>query len=192
MGSPMSYNAVMKQWGGALILLAVIGGRAEDLPSARASTSADRNGGETRRTFPFGEITLHLEEAPAPTASPPRPGHRHAETRGRFTLTYELIPRGRAIVVKRLSVKNVNVEIYHSSPTVRLRDHEAMHRRINEVEAKKIEHQLRGFTAPDVSAAEAERRLLQQFQKELDRVRRRHEEWDENDVFVSPAKEPTP
>ncbi len=67
-----------------------------------------------------------------------------------------------------------------------------MHRKINEHEAEKIEKQLRRFTARDVTASEAEKLLRQRFREELDRVRRLHEDWDENDIFIAaPAKDPS-
>jgi predicted secreted Zn-dependent protease len=84
-----------------------------------------------------------------------------------------------------------NGETYHVSPTERLREHEAMHVRINEREAVRIESVLKRFSSKK-SMDEAERELKNRFNKEVEKVRRLHADWDENHVFAVDPPTPDP
>ena len=157
--------------------------RAEEGVRLPASTTTVRTGGAVKVVYPFGAVTVPKSAlAVAPVDAPTEKGPLQAQTRGRFHFNYALDRRGRRVVVRRVRVWVANRETYHAAPTERLREHEAMHVRINEREARRIEKVLRGFaTAGSLDAAE--KKLKARFNAEVEGVRRLHADWDENHVF---------
>lgn len=169
-----------------LLLFALCAGaaRAEDGVRLPASTTTVRAGGAVKVVYPFGAVTVPKNAVTAPPADPPvTRGPAQAETQGRFQLKYELEERGGRVVARRVRVRVANRETYHVAPTERLREHEAMHVRINEREALRIESVLKGFSSTE-SMDRAERALKKLFNKEVEKVRRLHADWDENHVFA--------
>lgn len=174
-----------------LIVTAGIAG-AEDGVHLPTSTSTVRAGGAVKVVYPFGAVTVPAKSVSnGPAETTPAAGPLQAQTRGRFRLTYALECQGDRVVVRTLRVRVANRETYHVSPTERLREHEAMHARINEREAVRIESVLKRFSSKD-SMDGAERDLKRRFNKEVEKVRRLHADWDENHVFAvdPPATDP--
>jgi len=166
--------------------------RGEDGVRLPASTTTVRAGGAVKIVYPFGAVTVpKASVAVAPVDASSDAGPLQAQTRGRFRLNYALELRGKRIVVRSLRVRVANRETYHVAPTERLREHEAMHVRINEREAIRIESVLKRFSSK-ASMDEAERELKTRFNKEVERVRRLHADWDENHVFAVDPPAPDP
>ena len=171
----------------SVFLLLLIGGsvaRAEDGVRLPVSTTTVRTGGAVKVLYPFGAVTVPKSEVTrGPADEPVAKGSPRAETRGRFRLAYELEEKKGRVTVRALRVRVSNRETYHVAPTERLREHEAMHARINEREAARIEAVLRRFSSKE-SLDGAERELKNQFNREVEKVRRFHADWDENHVFA--------
>lgn len=167
-----------------LFLLLFLGvARADDGVQLPASTTTVRAAGAVKVVYPFGAVTVpKTSVSSVPVEAPPDAGPLQAQTQGRFRLNYELAIRGKRVVVRSLRVRVVNRETYHVAPTERLREHEAMHGRINEREAVRMESLLKGFTSKE-PMDRAERELKNRFNKEVEKVRRLHADWDENHVF---------
>ncbi len=113
-------------------------------------------------------------------------GRVHAWTRGTFHLSYELVREGDRIEAKRVVVTVRNAPEFLSAPTDRLREHEAVHGRINENEAGRIEKALSDFHAEGTTMARTEKILKERFRREVDAARRLHADWDENHIFAAP------
>jgi hypothetical protein len=167
-----------------LLALGAGAARAEDGVRLPASTTTVRSGGAVKVVYPFGAVTVPKSEVnDAPADAPVAKGPPQAETRGRFRLTYELEEKNGRVAVRALGVRVVNRETYHVAPTGRLREHEAMHARINEREAVRIASVLKRFSSKGPLDG-AERDLKIRFNKEVEKTRRLHADWDENHVFA--------
>lgn len=176
-----------------ILLLTGLGvARAEEGVHLPASTTTVRTGSAVKVVYPFGAVTVPRSAvAAAPADAPMEKGPLQAQTRGRFHLSYSLEQRGDRVVARRVRMRVANRETYHAAPTERLREHEAIHVRINEREARRIEKVLRGFTTAG-SLDAAEKKLKARFNAEVEGVRRLHADWDENHVFpLDPPAEET-
>jgi hypothetical protein len=117
-------------------------------------------------------------------------GRMKACNEGTFSLTYRLVRAGPRVVVRNLAVRVRNNARYYEAPTPRLRDHEAMHQRINVASAKRLERELSNWSvyAQDLKSAEA--LLKRDFKDKLKTVDALNREWDRNSVFMEPAQAP--
>ncbi|MBK8574519.1 MAG: hypothetical protein IPN90_02170 [Elusimicrobia bacterium] len=91
---------------------------------------------------------------------------------------------GDFVAARKVRVQVENKEQYLSPATPKLREHEAMHRRINEAEARRIQGVLTSFRTKETNAAKAEEEFKIEFRKEIATVKKLHAQWDENHVFV--------
>lgn len=114
-------------------------------------------------------------------------GKLHAKTQGSFRLTYVLAREGNLIVARTVRVRVENKEKYFSPATPKLREHEAVHRRINEAEALRIQEVLNSFQSKETDPAKAEQEFKATFRHEISAVKKLHAQWDENHVFIQPS-----
>lgn len=114
-------------------------------------------------------------------------GKLHAKTQGSFRLTYVLAREGNLIVARTVRVRVENKEKYLSPATPKLREHEAMHQRINTAEALRIQRELELFRTEEPSPAKAEEQFKGEFRKQIASVKKLHAQWDENHVFIQTA-----
>lgn len=114
-------------------------------------------------------------------------GKLHAKTLGSFRLTYILAREGTWIVAQTVRVRVENKEKYVSPPTPKLREHESMHRQINEAEALRIQGVLSSFRTEESGPAKAEQRFKAEFRRQIAAVKKFHAQWDENHVFIQPS-----
>jgi hypothetical protein len=73
---------------------------------------------------------------------------------------------------------------YFDPPIPRLLEHEAMHQKINRVEAARLEKELAAWSAETTDLREAAGLLRRRFKERLESVRTLHKEWDANSVFA--------
>jgi hypothetical protein len=149
--------------------------------------------GQERATirYPFGRVEVPLEAIHQPTPDVIVTGKAHGRTRGTFRLSYALARTGNAFAPQRVRVWVENEAEYLAPTTAKLREHEAMHQRINTLQAKKIEASLRTFRREAATPAEAERLFKAAFRKQVEAVNQLHADWDDNHVFVRPSSAPT-
>ncbi len=181
----------MNRWPlGALgLVLATMHARGEEgiqLPVHSSGTI--KTGKETTTIrYPFGEVVVPLESVRETSAEKTEVGKLHARTLGTFRLSYQLGKEGNLFVVRQVRVWVENREEYLSPATPKLREHEAMHRRINEAEARRMETVLSSFQTEGSNAAMAERRFKTEFRTQVAAAKKLHADWDENHVFVRPS-----
>jgi hypothetical protein len=181
----------MNRWPlGALgLVLATMHARGEEgiqLPVHSSGTITTGKESTTIR-YPFGEVVVPLESVREPLAEKAEAGKLHARTLGTFRFSYQLARKGNSFVARQVRVWVENKEEYLSPATPKLREHEAMHRRINEAEARRIQAVLASFQTEGSDAATAERRLKTEFRTQVATVKKLHADWDENHVFVRPS-----
>ena len=161
-------------------------GRGEEglrVPSGSTATVTTGRGGTTV-LYPFGRVEIPQDAVWKEKTEVAPLRKLHAKTQGSFRLLYVLGREGGFILARKVRVQVENKEEYISPATPKLREHEAMHRRINEAEALRIQGVLATFQTDEMSAAKAEQQFKAKFRKEIANVKRLHAQWDENHVFI--------
>ncbi|MBL0058979.1 MAG: hypothetical protein IPP35_07685 [Elusimicrobia bacterium] len=180
----------MKRWSLAFgLVFAAMPSRGEEgvrLPSLSSGTVKMGKDSTTIR-YPFGEVVVPLESVRETSAEKTEIGKLHARTLGTFRLSYQLGKEGDLFVARQVRVWVENREEYLSPATPKLREHEAMHRRINEAEARRMEAALASFQTKASNATIAERRFKTEFQTQVAAAKKLHADWDENHVFIRPS-----
>ena len=156
------------------------------VPSGSTSTVTTGQGGTTVR-FPFGKVEIPGDALWKEKTEVIPMGKLHAKTQGSFRLTYVLARDGNLIVARTVRVRVENKEKYLSPATPKLREHEAMHQRINTAEALRIQRELELFRTEEPSPAKAEEQFKGEFRKQIASVKKLHAQWDENHVFIQTA-----
>jgi len=174
----------------ALLLILLLTEVAQAKESLRLPTSSSGTVtlGEEWATvqYPFGTVDIPRDSLKKMKSVPPKKGQKHGQTKGRFVLSYKWVLAGEKMTAVHVRVRVENRVDYFSSPTERLKEHEDMHRRINTAEAQRIEKVLSGFSVSrKMSKTQAEQKIKETFQKEINNTRRLHAEWDNNHVFIS-------
>lgn len=159
------------------------------VPSGSTSTVTTGRGGTTVR-YPFGKVEIPREAVWKEKTEVVPLGKLHAKTQGSFRLTYVLAREGNVIVARTVRVQVENKEEYLSPATPKLREHEAMHRRINTAEALRIQGALNSFQTEETDPAKAEQQFKAAFRQQIAAVKKLHAQWDENHVFVQPSTDP--
>ena len=184
----------MNRWHVNLLLLVFLtglsrGGEGLRVPSGSTGTvTMDRSG--TTVHYPFGKVEIPKESVWKEKTEVVPLGKLHAKTQGSFRLSYALGREGPFIVARKVMVRVENKEDYFSPATPKLREHEAMHRRINEAEALRIQRELESFRTEEIRADKAEKHFKAAFRKQIDGVKTLHVQWDENHVFIQPSTGP--
>ncbi len=136
--------------------------------------------------YPFGSVT-YIRPAKNQAAEPVLKGKLHARTEGVFKVSYELVRDKDDYVARRVRVRVANREEYLSPATPDLRDHEAVHQRINETEASRMEKELGAFRVKESRPDQAKKKFKAEFLKQIDAVKKCHADWDDTQVFLKPA-----
>jgi hypothetical protein len=136
--------------------------------------------------YPFGSVA-YVPQAEKLADESVEKGKLHARTEGVFKVSYELVRDKDEYVARRVTVRVVNREEYLSPATPELRDHEAVHRHINETEAARMEKELGAFRVKENRADQAKKKFKAEFQKQINAVKKRHADWDDTQVFLKPA-----
>ena len=183
----------MSRWGLILFFLFLTGfARGGEgllrVPSGSTGTVTMDDRGATVR-YPFGRVEIPKESVWKEKTEVVPLGKLHAKTEGAFYLSYVLGREGTRIVARKVRVQVENKEDYLSPATPRLREHEAMHRRINEAEALRIQRALETFQTEEPNASKAEQRFKAEFRKQIDAVKKLHAQWDDNHVFIQSSTE---
>lgn len=183
----------MNQWFLFLLLwislsVFVEGGEGLRVPSASTGTVTMDNHGATVH-YPFGRVEIPKESVWKEKTEVVPLGKLHAKTQGSFRLSYVLGREGSFIVARKVRVRVENKEEYLSPATPKLREHEAMHRRINEAEALRIQRELELFRTAEPRADKAENQFKAEFRKQIDSIKKLHVQWDENHVFIQSSTE---
>ena len=111
--------------------VSVKGGEGLRVPADSTGTvTMDKHG--TTVHYPFGRVEIPKESVGKEKTEVVPLGKLHAKTQGSFRLSYVLGREGLFIVARKVRVNVENKEDYLSPATPKLREHEAMHRRINE------------------------------------------------------------
>jgi hypothetical protein len=168
---------------GVLLSGPVRGGEGLRVPSSSTGT-VTRNTSGTTVHYPFGKVEIPKESVWKEKTEVIPMGKLHAKTQGSFRVSYELGREGRLIVARRVQVRVENKEEFLSPATPKLREHEAVHRRINEAEALRIQRELELFRTEELRPAKAEERFKGEFRKQIASVKKLHAQWDENHVFI--------
>ena len=113
-------------------------------------------------------------------AAGPAAGRIKAWTQGMFSVRYNLAAEGGAVRARTVRLRVRNIVCFRQKPTARLREHEAMHRRINEAEAARIQEEMRAFRFEGTDLGKAEAAFREAFYKRLEAVRELHRAWDAN------------
>ena len=164
------------------------GGEGLRVPAESTGTvTTDKHG--TTVHYPFGRVEIPKESVGKEKTEVVPLGKLHAKTQGSFRLSYVLGREGLFIVARKVRVNVENKEDYLSPATPKLREHEAMHRRINEAEALRIQRELESFRTEENSAAKAEKKFKEEFRKQIATVKKLHAQWDENHVFIRSSTE---
>lgn len=183
----------MNHWYLTLIVLVFLTGlsRGDEglrVPSGSTSTVTTGRGGTTVR-YPFGKVEIPRDAVWKEKTAVVPLGKLHAKTQGSFRLTYVLAREGNLIVARTVRVRVESKEAYLSPATPKLREHEAMHRRINEAEALRIQGVLNSFQSKETDPAKAEQEFKATFRQEIAAVKKLHAQWDENQVFIKSSTE---
>lgn len=160
------------------------------VPSGSTSTVTSGKTGMTV-TYPFGKVEIPRDAVWKEQTDRVPLGKLHAKTQGSFRLTYLLAREGHFIVARKVRVRVENKEEYLSPPTPKLREHEAMHRQINEAEASRIQGVLSSFRTEESDPAKAEQQFKAEFRQEISAIKQLHTQWDENHVFIQPSLPPS-
>lgn len=181
----------MKRWYLTCLLWVILsvpgrGGEGLRVPSSSTGSVTTNTSGTTVH-YPFGKVEIPKESVWIEKTEVIPMGKLHAKTQGSFRLTYVLAREGNLIVARTVRVWVENKEKYFSPATPKLREHEAVHRRINEAEAIRIQRELELFRTEEPHPAKAEELFKEEFRKQIARVKKLHAQWDENHVFIQPA-----
>lgn len=136
--------------------------------------------------YPFGSVA-YMPQPKKPAEEIVTKGKIHARTQGVFKVSYELARDKDGFVARRVNVRVVNKEEYLSPATPDLKNHEAVHRRINETQAALMEKELSAFRVAETRPDRAEKKFKDEFQKRIDAVKKLHADWDDTQVFIKPA-----
>lgn len=180
----------MKRVCGALFLFAAGSLAAEDalrLPASAAQGQVRPRDGQVEITWPYGTITMPAPAGPSAAAertSPP--ASPRAWNRGVFSLRYEFARADGFFAARNVRVTVHNRTAFRGEGSESLRAHEAMHRRINEAEARRLEKDLSGFRheAADTPSGlkRADALFRREFRRRVDDIDRLHREWDKNHI----------
>jgi hypothetical protein len=183
----------MNRWCFLVVLScsAAWGGEGVRIPSGSTATVTMDKAGATVR-YPFGKVEIPRASVLKEKTEWAPLGTLHARTQGSFRVSYVLRREGDFIVARTARVQVENTEEYFSPATEKLREHEAMHRRINEAEAVRIERVLGSFRTSEDNAAKAEEQFKAEFRQQIDAVKRLHAQWDENHVFIQTSTDTPP
>jgi hypothetical protein len=120
---------------------------------------------------------LRAEEPPRVTAEPPR-----AWTKGIFDIRYDLVKDDKTVIAKNVRVTVNNQTHLPTDASRRLREHEEMHKRINETAAARIEKEMAEFRKELAGDAgdmkKADNAFRREFRKKIKATDELHKEWD--------------
>ncbi len=175
---------------GVAILLAAGSLWAEDslrLPPSATAEQMRTLGDQVELKWHYGTITMPAPATPpAEPAASAKPAHPRAWNRGIFNLRYELARDGEFLRARKVRVTVDNKTHFREEQSESLKAHEAMHRRINETEARRIEKTLSAFqyksTGSPADLKRANARFRREFRERVKEVDLLHKEWDKNQI----------
>ncbi|HRY28428.1 MAG TPA: hypothetical protein P5079_00160 [Elusimicrobiota bacterium] len=137
----------------------------------------------TRRRFQILFFLVLLPSSARPTETtraslPSAPGKIKAWTEGLFRLQYVLAAEGASTAARTVRVTLKNDTRYVTALSPRLTEHEAVHRRINEIAARRMETELEGFRTAGDSLKDGERLFLAAFRRKIAEAQELHRAWD--------------
>jgi len=109
-----------------------------------------------------------------------------ALTFGKISAEYELVQNGEDITTRNVHVFIKNRVLLPKNSPESLRQHEEMHKHINNTGAKEIQTELESFktaSSKHENLQSAEDDLISLFNKHIRRIDRLHQDWDANDII---------
>jgi predicted DNA-binding protein (UPF0251 family) len=158
------------------------------IPSSGSGPRSSSGAEGTTVHYPFGNVLIPSASLGKEKTDVVSLGKRHATTLGTFRVRYTLAREIDGMVARQVRVRVENKENYFSPATAKLREHEAMHGRINTAEAVRLQDLLGKFKTGETNPAKAEKLFQAAFRTHIEAVKKLHADWDENHVFIQPEK----